>query len=78
MEALRAFSTPPEEEDLLLAAVRRFSDESIFEALCFATPRVLPMLEEILARVGPEYVDSYGIAQAIRIIRYRAGLPLPA
>ncbi len=78
MEALRAFSTPPAEEDLLLAAVRRFSDESIFEALCFATPRVLPMLEEILARVGPEFVDSYGIARAIRIIRYRAGLPLPA
>ncbi len=75
MEVIRAFSTSAAEEDLLVEALERHSDESFLEAICFATPRVLPRLEELLKRIGSGYVESYGIARAIRIIQYRAGGP---
>lgn len=65
---LQRLSTPTQEEDLLVEAVRRHPDELIFGALSAASGRVLQALEAIRQQFRPgsaEYMDASRAIQAI-------------
>lgn len=65
------FSSVPEEEDLLLEAADRYLDEVTCSNLRHATPRALPRLKQIQARLRVGSAQWHGVTRAIEAIEIR-------
>lgn len=71
LRALNILSTPAAEEELLLKAYQMYADELVVWALGAASPRMLPILYELLAEVEPKYAEHRDIAHAIQRMKIR-------
>lgn len=71
LRALNILSTAAAEEDLLLKVYRMYYDELVVWALGAASPRMLPILYELLAEVEPKYAEHGEILCAIQRMETR-------
>ena len=71
LRALKMLSTAAAEEDLLLKAYRVYADELVAWALGAASPRMLPILYELLAELKPGCAEHGDIAHAIQRMKTR-------
>jgi hypothetical protein len=71
LRALRTLSSAEAEEELLLAAYRAYHDELVARALGGATPRMLPVLEELAASIDSKYAEHHDLLHAIKRLKTR-------
>jgi hypothetical protein len=73
VRVLSGLSSPAAEEPLLVEAVRLRPDDVTIAALGRATPAALPVLQALLAQIGPGYAESHDLERAIRALEERQG-----
>ncbi len=71
LRALHILSTAAAEEELLLKVYQLYHDELVVWALGAASPQMLSVLQQLLAKVEPKYVEHQDIAHAIERMQIR-------